>query len=234
MAMVNCKECKKEISNKAAACPHCGVKNPGTRMRDALAGLVVVIIGVWILSQCVGGESKTSDTGEPKAAASLPATAQANEPIPQPSKPTIGRSTVTILGDLPTAERTSNPLKDGTLRESIKLTKYLHLEAIGNKADLLRYSMMFGLPTDDKVGVIETGLTAAVVLANTFPTWGTKEGDNAVTWIGEATKKLGSNIKKNKDEPEPIVMERDGLRVKYSAVPSLGIFFITVEPMEKI
>lgn len=234
MAMVNCKECKKEISNKAAACPHCGAKNPGTRVRDVLAGLVVVIIGAWILSQCVGGESKTKDPAEAKAAASAPATAQAEKPLPESSRPTIGRSTATILGDLPTAERTSNPLKDGTLRESIKLTKYLHLETIGNKADLLRYSLMFGLPSDDKVGSVETGLTAAVVLANTFPSWGKKEGDNAMTWIGDATKKLSSNIKRNKDEPEPVVMERDGLRVNYSAVPSLGIFFITVEPMEKI
>ena len=29
MAMVECKECKKQVSNHANTCPHCGVMHPG-------------------------------------------------------------------------------------------------------------------------------------------------------------------------------------------------------------
>ncbi|MGO2258570.1 MAG: hypothetical protein ACTH5S_12325 [Hafnia alvei] len=44
MAMTTCKECKKEVSDSAKVCPHCGVKKPGERWWHALAGLAVVIV----------------------------------------------------------------------------------------------------------------------------------------------------------------------------------------------
>ncbi len=54
MVMTKCKECKKEVSAKAKACPHCGVKNPGFNAKDALKGLIVLAIlvgvGYWYFS----------------------------------------------------------------------------------------------------------------------------------------------------------------------------------------
>jgi RNA polymerase subunit RPABC4/transcription elongation factor Spt4 len=44
MAMTTCKECKKEVSDSAKTCPHCGVKKPGERWWHALAGLAVMIV----------------------------------------------------------------------------------------------------------------------------------------------------------------------------------------------
>ncbi|WP_279050118.1 hypothetical protein [Cedecea davisae] len=51
MAMIKCKECKKEVSSKAKECPHCGVKNPGVKATDALYGAIFLAvlggIGYW-------------------------------------------------------------------------------------------------------------------------------------------------------------------------------------------
>lgn len=33
MALVNCKECGKEVSDKAASCPHCGISAPGLEVQ---------------------------------------------------------------------------------------------------------------------------------------------------------------------------------------------------------
>lgn len=41
MAMVKCKECKQDVSNKAKVCPHCGVKEPGVNL---LAGAVLIVV----------------------------------------------------------------------------------------------------------------------------------------------------------------------------------------------
>lgn len=44
MAMTTCKECKKEVSDRAKVCPHCGAQKPGERWWHALAGFAVLII----------------------------------------------------------------------------------------------------------------------------------------------------------------------------------------------
>ena len=33
MAMSNCKECGKEVSTKAKACPHCGISKPASKLK---------------------------------------------------------------------------------------------------------------------------------------------------------------------------------------------------------
>lgn len=58
MALVKCKECKKEVSSKAKLCPHCGIKNPAVGAKETLVGLVVVVVGVVMLAQCMGGSNK--------------------------------------------------------------------------------------------------------------------------------------------------------------------------------
>lgn len=46
MALVNCKECSKEVSSEAKACPNCGAKppKPTSRLSVLLIGIVVVVI----------------------------------------------------------------------------------------------------------------------------------------------------------------------------------------------
>lgn len=46
MALTACKECGKEISTEAEACPHCGAK---PKRKNKLTGIIVaVILGLWI------------------------------------------------------------------------------------------------------------------------------------------------------------------------------------------
>ncbi|MFW6341374.1 MAG: hypothetical protein ACOC0Q_10935 [Wenzhouxiangella sp.] len=67
MALVKCKECKKEVSNKAETCPHCGaaVKE---EVSTAVGCLVVVglvgLLGWYLSEQMPGGPSpdKSPDT----------------------------------------------------------------------------------------------------------------------------------------------------------------------------
>jgi len=227
MALLNCSECNKEISDQARTCPHCGVKKR-SRIRDVLLGVVAAIVAVGILAECVSGseEKDASKQSEPanSAKAHLPATSK-----------TIGRSTDDVMGKLAAIERSSSvPLRDGSPRESIRIGKYVRLEAIGEPSNLTQYSLMFGLASDDKVGAIETALFVATVLGNTFPTWGVKPGDDTPEhWVTKATSQLGVNIERNKDDPEPVILERDGLRIEYSVTPALGLFFLTVKPQAR-
>lgn len=47
MAMTKCKECGKEVSDKAKVCPHCGVKNPGVKASDMFIGAVTLVAIIW-------------------------------------------------------------------------------------------------------------------------------------------------------------------------------------------
>ncbi len=48
MALVECKECKHQVSDSAKTCPNCGVKNPGTGCLDTIIGLAFLIGIFWI------------------------------------------------------------------------------------------------------------------------------------------------------------------------------------------
>ena len=55
MAMIKCRECEREISNKAEKCPHCGFplskkskENKKTNVLGTVLGIIILIIG-WIL-----------------------------------------------------------------------------------------------------------------------------------------------------------------------------------------
>lgn len=47
MAITKCKECKKEVSDKAKLCPHCGVKNPGFGAKQAITSFITLGILVY-------------------------------------------------------------------------------------------------------------------------------------------------------------------------------------------
>ena len=49
MALIECKECKNEVSSSAKTCPHCGVDSPGVTFTDILMGLVVILVGILVV-----------------------------------------------------------------------------------------------------------------------------------------------------------------------------------------
>lgn len=44
MALINCPECKKEISDTAKICPHCGYKMNGNKNKVIIASVVIVAV----------------------------------------------------------------------------------------------------------------------------------------------------------------------------------------------
>lgn len=44
MALTTCKECKKEVSEKAKKCPHCGINKPYIKKMDAKGTLFAVLV----------------------------------------------------------------------------------------------------------------------------------------------------------------------------------------------
>ena len=54
MALTKCKECGKEVSTGAKTCPHCGIKNPGVKGKDAAIGCLVMIVIVGLLTVLLG------------------------------------------------------------------------------------------------------------------------------------------------------------------------------------
>lgn len=64
MALINCKECNQEISNKAKKCPHCGVKlkkSGGCCLPIVVGGIILLIIFYIIGSNGNSGGVITDD-----------------------------------------------------------------------------------------------------------------------------------------------------------------------------
>lgn len=51
MALINCKECNKEISSKAKTCPFCGAKN--NAQPSGCLTIIIIIVVVWILIRII-------------------------------------------------------------------------------------------------------------------------------------------------------------------------------------
>lgn len=85
MALINCKECNKEISSEAQTCPHCGVKNaPQINLKakaktsEIIVGAIIVLAGIgWLLP------SNTPSTAESAAASTAEAQPQAQPAAPR-------------------------------------------------------------------------------------------------------------------------------------------------------
>jgi hypothetical protein len=65
MALVACKECGKEVSKKAEACPHCGFKPKRTSL---FTWIVTIFVGIPILISVIiaGGQSSSSEPKTPE------------------------------------------------------------------------------------------------------------------------------------------------------------------------
>jgi hypothetical protein len=63
VALIDCKECGNKISNKATACPSCGVVLP---KRVGLVGWIfAAFFGMWIFSMVLASSSKSTPTASP-------------------------------------------------------------------------------------------------------------------------------------------------------------------------
>lgn len=61
MAIIKCKECKKEVSSSAKICPHCGIKDPGVGALQMLIGFIVLAVIIAVLvSTCSEDENSTT------------------------------------------------------------------------------------------------------------------------------------------------------------------------------
>lgn len=85
MAMVFCRECKKQVSSDAPACPHCGVLEPGKgatsvpSTKDAVLGFLALaaIVG-GVLFACSEGDTNKASTSSQQTTPTAP-TVQAKQ-----------------------------------------------------------------------------------------------------------------------------------------------------------
>ena len=63
MAMVQCKECGKDVSSSAAQCPHCGKKLKMGMGKKVLIGVVGFFVFALIIGNLVGGDDQAQAPG---------------------------------------------------------------------------------------------------------------------------------------------------------------------------
>lgn len=86
MALTKCKECGKEMSTKADACPHCGAKRGSVtgKFWTGIKILVALVVGL-VVYQCTQLLNRDHDSS-PKAVGSSPAPAVASSAPPARSR----------------------------------------------------------------------------------------------------------------------------------------------------
>ncbi|WP_248769060.1 hypothetical protein [Pseudomonas sp. MWU12-2345] len=77
MAMTKCKECKKDVSSNAKACPHCGVSNPAMGPKEFLIGISVFAAIAFGVYSYFSSDSKPSTNEDKKVIAEQKAAAEA-------------------------------------------------------------------------------------------------------------------------------------------------------------
>lgn len=55
MALIKCRECKKEVSGNAKTCPHCGISSPKGRQVGTLTGLIIIGGAAYLITKMLGG-----------------------------------------------------------------------------------------------------------------------------------------------------------------------------------
>ena len=109
MALVACKECKKEVASSAKKCPHCGVANPSMGVKETLTGLVVLGVAVAVaMTMCSDKKSEPAGMAMPSVAAQVP-------PAESTTEATVsGMDAKSYIANLDTALRDGDRLmRDG-------------------------------------------------------------------------------------------------------------------------
>lgn len=71
MALVKCKECKKEVSDLAKKCPHCGISNPGITAGKMAKGCLILIVIVAVLTWYLGRDDSSTEPSIPPSKQSV-------------------------------------------------------------------------------------------------------------------------------------------------------------------
>lgn len=61
MALKPCKECGKEVSDKAKKCPHCGVDDPGFGWPEKLVGVALLAVLLYFAGGWLFGDDEDAD-----------------------------------------------------------------------------------------------------------------------------------------------------------------------------
>lgn len=101
MPLVNCRECKKEVSTEAKVCPSCGVKKPQPKAKDMGIGSIFLVL---LAGSCVAGpmlisHQKANDAAE-EAAALTPAQLAAKDAAKKAQAEKSLKRTSAIAGTL--------------------------------------------------------------------------------------------------------------------------------------
>lgn len=106
MALVSCKECKKEVSKSAKACPNCGVKDPGITAKDYVIGLGIIFGIIVLLSQCSSDETATEKNNTVSQQFNIVAPVDASEEV----KNIVGSSVGKIKAACPGLDKYADSL----------------------------------------------------------------------------------------------------------------------------
>ena len=53
-----CLHCMEQLNHPGEVCPHCGIKNPGLKMKEAIGGLVIIGLVAAVAVKCSGGDDQ--------------------------------------------------------------------------------------------------------------------------------------------------------------------------------
>lgn len=92
MAMIQCKECNKEMSSSAKSCPACGAKNKKPVYKRVWFWILIVFIGIPTLTSVINGGLNTTETNAPSSASSAASSAfSESSSKPAPATATVGQ-----------------------------------------------------------------------------------------------------------------------------------------------
>lgn len=65
MAMIQCRECKREISSEASTCPGCGIKSPAKKPGPGVLGWTLAIASSLLIYRCITFQQVTASAPPP-------------------------------------------------------------------------------------------------------------------------------------------------------------------------
>jgi hypothetical protein len=86
MAMIQCKECKQEVSSKAKTCPHCGIADPALTTAGKLTGCGIIIVLFLGIAFGIGSCMFDAPRETASTAQTIPAESTAVSQVPAPAE----------------------------------------------------------------------------------------------------------------------------------------------------
>ena len=89
MAMTTCKECGKQVSTEAKACPHCGAAAPAKKKaKGGIGKWLLIVFAIGLVAMILPKQDKTTSVASapPKAQAKSPPLKKAEKVLPDVCK----------------------------------------------------------------------------------------------------------------------------------------------------